>query len=52
MFSQSPYTVYESDGFALIELVLQGASSTDVTIEVYTTDGLATGEYCSGLINY
>ena len=54
MFSQSMYNVNEGDayGSAQIGLVLSGPSSTATTVEVNNTDGSATGEYCSILINY
>ena len=52
MFSESMYSVNESDGSVQIGLVLSGPSSTDTTVEVFDTDGTATGEYCSILINY
>ena len=52
MFSQTTYSVNEGDGSAQIGLVLSDPSSTDTVVEVFTTDGSATGEYCSILINY
>ena len=52
MFSQSMYTVYESAGLARPVLVLSNPSSTDITVQVTNTDGTATGEYWSILINY
>ena len=52
MFSQTTYSVNEGDGSAEIGLVLSGESSTPTTVEVFSTDGSATGEYCSILINY
>ena len=52
MFSQTTYSVNENAGPAQPELVLSNPSSTDVTVEVFNTDGLATSEYCSILINY
>ena len=51
-FGQTMYGVNEGDGSAQIGLVLSGPSSTPVTVEVFNTDGSATGEYCSILINY
>ena len=51
MFSQTTYSVNETAGSAQPELVLSNSSSTDTTIEVFNTDGSATGEYCSILIN-
>ena len=52
MFSETMYSVNEGDGSAVIGLVLSGPSSTDTTVQVTNTDGSATGEYCSILINY
>ena len=52
MFSETTYSVNEGDGSAQIGLVLSGPSSTDTTVQVTNTDGSATGEYCSILINY
>ena len=52
MFSQSLYTVTEDDGPAQPQLVLSNVSSSYVTVEVFNTDGSATGEYCSILSNY
>ena len=52
MFSQTMYSVNEDGGPARPTLVLSKPSSTDITVQVTTTDGLATGEYCSILINY
>ena len=52
MFSQTMYSVNEGDGPVQIGLVLSGESSTATTVEVFNTDGSATGEYCSILINY
>ena len=51
MFSQTVYSVNENAGPAQPELVLSNPSSCDITIEVFNTDGSATGEYCSILIN-
>ena len=52
MFSQTTYSVNESDGSAQIGLVLSNPSSSDITVQVANIDGSATGEYCSILINY
>ena len=52
MFTETMYSVNEGDGSAQIGLVLSGPLSTDTTVQVFTTDGSATGEYCSILINY
>ena len=52
MFSQSMYSVNENAGSAQPVLVLCIPSSSDITIEVFDTNGSATGEYCSILINY
>ena len=52
MFSETMYSVNEDGGPAEIRLALSNPSSTDITIQVFSTDGSATGEYCSILINY
>ena len=52
MFSETTYSVNEGDGSVEIGLVLSGPSSTATTVRVFNTDGTATGEYCSILINY
>ena len=52
MLEQLAYNVNEDAGPAQPVLVLNNPSSTDITIQVTTTDGSATGEYCSILINY
>ena len=52
MFSETMYSVNEGDGSVEIGLVLSSSSSTATTVEVFHTDGSATGEYCSILINY
>ena len=46
------YTINEGAGSAQIGLFLSNPSSTVITIQVTNTDGSATGEYCSILINY
>ena len=51
-FSQSTYSVSEDGGLFQIGLVLSNPSSADITVHVTNTDGSATGEYCSILINY
>ena len=51
-FEQSMYSVNENAGPAQPVLVLSNPSSTDITVQVFNTDGSATGEYCSILINY
>ena len=51
-FDQSPYSVSEDDGSAQVGLVLSVPLSTIITVQVLNTDGTATGEYCSILINY
>ena len=45
MFNQSMYSVIESEGPARPTLVLSDPSSTDITVQVTSTDGSATGEY-------
>ena len=52
MFSQTTYDVNENGGPAQIGLVLSGRSSTPITVEVFTTNRSALGEYCCILINY
>ena len=52
MFNQSMYSVNEDAGPAQPLLVISNPSSTDITVQVTNTDGSATGEYCSILINY
>ena len=52
MFSETMYSINENGGSAEIRLTLSGPSSTPTTVQVFTTDGSATGEYCSILINY
>ena len=52
MFSQTMYCIIEDDGLVQIGLVLSGPSSNATTVQVFSTDGSATGEYCSILINY
>ena len=51
-FNQTAYSVDEDDGPAQPTLVLSNPSATDITVEVTTGGGSATGEYCSILINY
>ena len=51
-FSQSTYNVSEDGGSTKPVLVLSNPSSSDITVHVTNTDGSATGEYCSILINY
>ena len=50
-FSEPVYSVVEDEGPAQPTLVLSNPSSTDIIVQVDTTDGSATGEYCSILIN-
>ena len=51
-FVQSTYSVNENDGPVQPVLVLSNPSANDTVVEVFNTDGSATGEYCSILINY
>ena len=44
-FSQSAYSVDENDGIVQLTLVLSIPSSSDITIEVFSTDGSAIGKY-------
>ena len=53
MFGQTMYScVNEGAGSAQPVLVLSDPSLTATTVEVFNTDGTATGEYCSIFINY
>ena len=52
MFSERTYSVDEDDGPAQPVLVLSNPSATPFNVTVTSTDGSATGEYCSILINY
>ena len=44
-FSQSTYMVDENNGIVQFTALLSNPSSSDITIEVYSIDGTATGEY-------
>ena len=52
MFTETMYSVDEDGGSVVIGVELSNLSSTATVIEVFNTDGSATGEYCSILINY
>ena len=52
MFTERTYSANEDDGSVEIGVVLSGPSATDTVVEVFNTDGSATGEYRSILINY
>ena len=52
MFDQTIYSVDEDSGPAQPVLVLSNPSTMTITVTVTNTDGSATGEYCSILINY
>ena len=52
MFNQTTYSVDEDDGPAQPTLVLSNPPLTNITVEVTSGGGSATGEYCSILINY
>ena len=43
MFSQSVYSAIEDAGSTQVELVLSGESSSDIAVEVFSTDRSATG---------
>ena len=45
-FEQPRYSVDEDDGPAQPALILSNPSSTDITVQVTSTDGSATGKYC------
>ena len=47
-FNQSTHTINEDDGLVTIVLILSDPSTTDITVQVLTTDGSATGEYGIG----
>ena len=47
MFNQSMYNVDEDNGPAQLVLVLSNPSSSDITVQVITEDGSATGKYCN-----
>ena len=49
-FSQSTYTIDEDTGAVQPQMVLTNPSSTSITVEVFNTDGSATGgvDYHSG----
>ena len=49
-FVQSTPSVNENDGPVQPVLVLSNPSATDAVVEVFNTDGTATGEYCSILM--
>ena len=52
MFNQSVYSVNEDEGAVQLVLILTSPPSTDVIVEVFNTDGSATGDYCSIFISY
>ena len=52
MFTDTTYSVDEDGGSVQIGVELSNPSSTDTRVEVFNTDGSATGECCSNLINY
>ena len=43
-FEQQTYTVEEAEEMVVLTLVLNNPSSTDISIEVLTIDGSATGK--------
>jgi len=45
-FEQAAYDVDEDDGPAQPVLVLSNPSSTDITVELLSTDGTAIGKFC------
>ena len=51
-FDEPIYVVDEDEGPARPTIILSNPSATDITVQVTNTDGTATGEYCSILINY
>ena len=52
MFSETIYNVNEGAGPAQPVLVLSNPSSTSFDVTVTSSDGSATGKYCSILINH
>ena len=52
IFNQTTYSVNEGAGPAQPTLFLTKPSPTDITVQVTSSGGSATGEYCSILINY
>ena len=44
-FEQPTYSVDEDAGSVLLVLILSNQSSISITVEVFNTDGSATGEY-------
>ena len=50
MFSQSVYSVEEDTGVTEAVLVLSNISSTNISVEVFSTDESSAGEYCSTLM--
>ena len=52
MFERPMYSVDEDSGPAQPVLILSNPSSMAFNVTVTNTDGSATGEYCSILINY
>ena len=52
IFNGTTYSVDEDDGPVQPTLVLSNPSLTNITVEVTSGGGSATGEYCSILINY
>ena len=51
-FNQSEYIANEDVGPAQPVLVISNPLFTDITVQVTSIDGSATGKYCSILINY
>ena len=51
-FNQTTYIINENDGALQLVLILSNPSSTDITIHVNITDGLATGEYSYLIASY
>ena len=51
-FNQSEYTVNEDDESAQPVLVIGNPLSTDITVQVTSSDELAIGEYRSVFIEY
>ena len=52
VFDQAMYSVRENAGLVQPVLVISKSLFRETTVQVTTTNGTATGEYCSIWINY
>ena len=48
-FNQSTYSATESDGQVQLAVLITNPSSTDITVQVLSTNVSATGKYLNGL---